>query len=559
MARQGGVTPYRDRKGRRIGWVITWYDHSGRRRRRRLKGWSKDDARKLWLANSTRGTLEQHGVGTPAERMALQEYVERHWLPERRKEVSEDTLRGEVGIWERQMRKGLGSKRLSELDPITVRGFLQSMKQLKGKSRKKKRGRPAMVPASPQMQGRALKLLTVICRRAAQDGYFGPEFAGAGLARWSKPWLGVKPAKAPKVERARLRSPEIARVIEAARQVGGERLALAVTLGVLCGLRRGEVRKLDFGDLRPVDAQGDPVPWEDAAQVVIRVRPENAKSRTMRHVNLGHPGAVSMLRRWRSHHDALGRAGEDAPLFQLARTIAPRGEVVAEAGQRLGKLFTSKVWAKVVAVAQVDSDLRFHDLRGTFIAQVQRAGFHARVAQHLAGHVSLQTTQKSYDEVGRTDDRLDVAAKAFAQLELPEVEPPAPAERRKRQDSHDGGKGLPRTAKGRGLGGVSKGDRFGDALREARIKAGLSQQALGQHLADVAPPISPVIGKPSSWKNKVNALERGKWKAPNVDVARRLGAALANLFGVNALRFVPHEGGGGDGGGATIHRIGGVA
>jgi integrase len=203
--------------------------------------------------------------------------------------------------------------------------------------------------------------------------------------------LAINPAdtaEPPKVERKEMSAldpVETARLIEAARN---ERLFIAYLLGVMCGLRRGEVAALRW---RSVDlATGQlsvSASIEQTSKAVREKLPKSGKGRTVALL----PMLVDELRQHRirqaEHLLALGvRLSDDHHV------------VMREDGHPYQPRSLTHAFQIFRAKHGLDR-VRLHDLRHTHATHLLAAGIHPKVAQERLGHSSIAITLDLYSHV----------------------------------------------------------------------------------------------------------------------------------------------------------------
>jgi integrase len=221
------------------------------------------------------------------------------------------------------------------------------------------------------------------------------------LAR--NPADAVKPPKVERKEMAVLDTDATARLIKAAR---GSSLAVPILLGVLCGLRRGEIVALRW---RNVDLDRDQISVvASTEQTDAGCREKEPKSGRGRTVAL----APLMVEELRGH-----RLRQAEALLALGVRLTDDHHVVARAdGQALQP--RSLTHAFVNFVRQCGLQIRLHDLRHTHATHMLASGVHPKIAQERLGHSSVGITLDLYshvlpgmqaEAVARVDDKLQSA------------------------------------------------------------------------------------------------------------------------------------------------------
>jgi integrase len=169
-------------------------------------------------------------------------------------------------------------------------------------------------------------------------------------------------------------------------QALGETRRLLYLLAMGTGLRRGELRRLRWGDL-------------DLEQGVVNVPAASAKSRRAQSVPLGEPVVAAL---------------------QAARPedVSPTEPVIPERAFPNITTFHRDLAAAGIPRERDGGVMDFHALRTTFISWLAAAGVHPRTAQALARHASIETTMERYTDLRLVDLRGEVA-----RLPLPQSPP----------------------------------------------------------------------------------------------------------------------------------------
>lgn len=519
-----------------VGYRVPWVDHTGRRRWKRLQNVDLKTALEWQRQQTARAVLEHAGAKLPAERITVAEWAPRYFAMA---EIKASTHRNQAGIYERHLAPTLGAVPLAGLTPAVVSTWLRHL-TMAPPERAKKVGRPRREHASASLKHRAEKVLTAMVRRAAWEGLFGDRYQGARVSAFQKPWHGVTVPKVEAIGRPGLSTPEeYRRLLGAAFEVGGDRLVVACLFAMLAGHRRGELPHLRWND-DVVFRREDGTPILEAARVHeavsvrVHVRASFAKSKKDRAATIADRGAVVVLARWRQQHP------EAAHVFEATRPHYLRGVEVAPAGRPLSDVVAYEQWVRVREVGQLHPAFRFHDLRGSYAKSLLRSGLDLQQVQKLMGHASMETTRRYLLELREVDEH--AAAAAFSGwVDHAVVTEPAPLREvaagtqlglgPKPVDARPAGAGR---RKGPAPKAAATGDTYGDALRAARVAAGLSQRALAERVH----PHVPQLGSVASLQPRLSQIESGKWRPEPAD-ARALGRALAEVLGTDRVRFVP--------------------
>jgi integrase len=226
------------------------------------------------------------------------------------------------------------------------------------------------------------------------------------LAR--NPADAVKPPKVERKQMSVLDTDATAELITAAQ---GSSLAVPILLGVLCGLRRGEIVALRW---RNVDLdRGQISVVASTEQTDAGCREKEPKSGRGRTVAL----APLMVGELRGHCLRQAEA-----LLALGVRLTDDHHVVARAdGQALQPRSLTHAFVKFVRERGLQ--IRLHDLRHSHATHMLASGVHPKIAQERLGHSSVGVTLDLYshvlpgmqaEAVARVDDALQSALQKLA-------------------------------------------------------------------------------------------------------------------------------------------------
>jgi integrase len=192
----------------------------------------------------------------------------------------------------------------------------------------------------------------------------------------------------PKVERKQMQTLDAdgtVALIEAAR---GTDMIVPILLGVLCGLRRGEVAALRW---RSIDLEaGTLAVVASTEQTAEGIREKETKSGKGRSLVL--PALVKDA--LRAH-----RVRQAETLLQLGVRLTDDHHVVARAdGQPLQPRSLTHAFVKFIRRHRLPQ-IRLHDLRHSHATHMLRAGVHPKIAQERLGHSSVSVTIDLYSHV----------------------------------------------------------------------------------------------------------------------------------------------------------------
>ena len=221
--------------------------------------------------------------------------------------------------------------------------------------------------------------------------------------RWQllvrNPADAVKPPTAERKEMKALDADGTAALIEAAR---GTRLFVPILLGVLCGMRRGEITALRW---RSVDLErGQLSVVASTEQTRDSVREKVPKSGHGRTVAL--PSLV--VEELRQH-----RLSQAEALLKLGVRLEDNHHVIMRADARPLKPRSLTHAFEIFLRKQGLPRIRLHDLRHSHATHLLASGVHPKIAQERLGHSSVAITLDLYSHVlpglqAEAADRVDV-------------------------------------------------------------------------------------------------------------------------------------------------------
>src|SRR5215475_6569837 len=343
--------------------IVDERDASGRRRRR----WhSHKGTRKSAEAECAR-LIAALNAGTHVDptRETVSAFFNQ-WLEHMRGQVSPRSLERYTELAHKNLAPLLGALALSKLQPAHI-----SQAYAKALACGRRDGQGGLSP-------RTVTHIHRVLREALQQAL-----------RWQL--LTRNPAdvvKPPKVERKQMKvldTDATAALIEAARPY---RIFVPILLGVLCGLRRGEIAALRW---RSVDL--------DAGQLAVvasieetkhACREKETKSGRARNVAL----PAMLVEELRRH-----RVKQAQELLQVGVGLTGDSYVVAQAdGNPLQPNSLTHAFADFIAERGLKR-IRLHDLRHSHATHMLAAGVHPKVASERLGHSKVGITLDLYSHV----------------------------------------------------------------------------------------------------------------------------------------------------------------
>ena len=314
-----------------------------------------------------------------------------HWLNHIRSQISPRSFERYSEIIVKNIKPAIGAVILAKLRPAQISTLYD--KALAGGRRD---GAGGLSPATVVYMHRLIKQ------------------ALGHAVRWQL--LARNPAAAvdpPKVERAAMTTYDMAQTAELLGSIAGSRIAIPVMLGVLCGLRRGEIAALRWKHVDLRKSQLSIV--QSAEQTKAGVRYKEPKSGKARTVALSATVAEELKRhqlRQAEEQLRLGvRQNEDG--FVYAR----------EDGQPLQPRSISQAWRGKLATLKLPR-IRFHDLRHAHATHLLGSGVHPKIASERLGHSKVGITLDLYshvlpgmqeDAAARVDEAFQMALKKRAE------------------------------------------------------------------------------------------------------------------------------------------------
>jgi integrase len=194
--------------------------------------------------------------------------------------------------------------------------------------------------------------------------------------------------KAPKVQRAEMKTYDLAQTAELLEALRGNRMFIPTILAGLCGLRRGEIAALRW---HHVDFDAGSISIEQSAeQTHAGVRYKPPKSGRARTVAMGATVAAEL----RAH-----RLAQVQALLSIGVRLTDESFVVAQAdGSPMQPNTLTHNW--VIECAKIGLPrIRFHDMRHSHATHLLASGVHPKVASERLGHSKVGLTLDTYSHV----------------------------------------------------------------------------------------------------------------------------------------------------------------
>ena len=193
---------------------------------------------------------------------------------------------------------------------------------------------------------------------------------------------------APKVERRRLDTYNMAQTAELIEIMRGTRMLIPTILAALCGLRRGEIAALRWRNVNLSTGQLSVV--ESAEQTKAGVHYKEPKSGRARTVAL----SASVKRELNAH-----RMRQAEELLKLGIRQSDELFVVMQAaGMPLQPNSLTHEWVRLLSSCNLPR-IRFHDLRHAHATHLLSSGVHPKIASERLGHSTVGITLDLYSHV----------------------------------------------------------------------------------------------------------------------------------------------------------------
>ena len=300
------------------------------------------------------------GTAIEPNKTTLAKYLEQ-WL---RASVSPRTAEDYQAIITRHLARELGNVVLTKLQPMAISAAYDRIRASRQKG-------PSDL--SPRVIGNCHRVLSTALRQAV---------------RWRLlPYNPAADVKPPKLERHKLTTYSFAQAAAVLEALRGSWLHVPVLLGLMCGMRRGEVAALRWG---AVDLdKGRLMVIQSAEQTRAGVRYKEPKSGQARAIALS-PAVVTELR---AH-----RVRQAETHLRLGLRMNAESFVVARMdGAPYAPNTISNEWRRVPLNGL--PRVRFHDLRHTHASHMLASGVHPKIASERLGHSRVGITLDLYSHM----------------------------------------------------------------------------------------------------------------------------------------------------------------
>ena len=346
-------------------WAIV-IDTRGANGRRKRRWFSHAGTKRTAQTECARLIAEiDAGVQIDPNRLTLAAFLER-WIEHVRGQVSPRSHERYAELCRKNLLPLLGGIALSKLQPATI-----SQAYTKALSSGRRDGQGGLSP-------RTVHHIHRVLRQALQQA-----------VQWQL--LARNPAdlvKPPKVERKQMRTLDADGTVALLEAARGTDMLVPMLLGVLCGLRRGEVTALRW---RSVDVEaGALAVVASTEQTDQGVREKETKTGKGRSVAL----SSMIVDELRQH-----RIRQAEGLLRLGVRLTDDHHVVTRYdGQPLQPRSLTHAFVKFIRRHGLPQ-IRLHDLRHSHATHMLAAEVHPKIAQERLGHSSVSVTIDLYSHV----------------------------------------------------------------------------------------------------------------------------------------------------------------
>jgi integrase len=363
--------------------VIDVRDPATGKRRRKWHSLEASGKREAQIQCANLISSIKAGTYIEPDKTTVTQFLER-WLENTKANVAPRTHERYVEIARKNIAPLLGHAILAKLRPAQI-----SEAYCKALSEGRRDGKGGLSPRTVLHMHRVLK-------QALKQG-----------VRWEL--LHRNPADAvqpPKVEKRRMTTYDMAQTAALLEALKGQRIYVPALLAVLCGLRRGEIAALRWGNV-DLD-KGSLAVVESVEQMNGRVRPKETKSGRVRTVAL----PLTVRDELKAH-----RLTQAQHMLKFGVRLADDSLVCTlEDGSPMQPTFITHEWVRAIKGTALPR-YRFHDLRHAHGTHMLASGTHIKVASERLGHSKVGITLDLYSHLlpGMQEDaaaKIDAALKA---------------------------------------------------------------------------------------------------------------------------------------------------
>lgn len=363
--------------------VIDIHDlETGKRKRK----WHSLDAKTKRDAQTECATLISAVAGgtyMPPKAIRFSVYLD-EWLKHIKQTVSPRTHERYAELAEKYVKPTLGGITLIKLQPMALSGAYDQIRTMRTKG---------VGELSPRTVLHCHRLVHNALRQAV---------------RWRLiPHNPASDVKAPRVPRRQMATHSLVDTVDMLEGLRGHWMFVPAVLGLLCGMRRGEIAALRWAAVDLDRGQISVVYSAEKTKTGIRYdkEPKTNQARTL-------ALSPTVIEELRAHRLQLAQ-----DFLKLGKAIGPDDFVVAQADSSpYDPDSISKEWRTQVIKSGLRR-IRFHDTRHTHATHMLAANVHPKIASERMGHSRVGVTLDTYSHVleGMQNEAVSAVDAAMAQ------------------------------------------------------------------------------------------------------------------------------------------------
>ena len=308
----------------------------------------------------------QRGVYVEPSKLTLAEFLDK-WLADIKARVSPKTFERYDQVCRKNIAPLLGATILPKLKPVQIsEAYAQALAS-------------GQRDGSGGLSARTVHHMHVILKGAL-----------AQATKWDlltrNPAAAVNP---PKVPRGEMHVYDLNQTVDLIEAVRGRRVFIPVLMAVLCGMRRGEIAALRWGNVHLDEGQLAIVQSAERTKAGIRYKePKSGRSRTI-------ALSATVVTELRAH-----RIAHAQELLKVGRRLGNEDFVVAQPdGSPLRPHSLGQEWVRFLRRYPKLPRIRFHDLRHAHATHLLASGVHPKIASERLGHSKVGLTLDTYQHV----------------------------------------------------------------------------------------------------------------------------------------------------------------
>lgn len=346
----------------------------------------------------------EYGLGVRVGQKTLMKDYLRGWLARRKEEIKAYTYQTYRGNIENHIIPALGEKYLQDVLPADIqRLYADKRKERKAAPAEKKKLEAAEErvrnAATPKEKAEAKEELGKIDKKLANTKPLGEtsllymhRILSAAFNDAKKNRLilinPVESVKAPRRDKVTKTLPEVTEIRDLYQSICGKEYELAVHLAISCGLRRGEICAVEWGDVdwKKRKLHVDKAMEQTSEYGIVIGLPKEEK---IRDVNIP-PSLIDIMKREKKRQDLNAEIMGEA--YNHCKNIVRHGD---------GSIYTPYALSMCIngAIRRRGIKTTLHGLRSTFVSMGYLLGADEKAITEAAGHHSVEFNRERYQSV----------------------------------------------------------------------------------------------------------------------------------------------------------------